>query len=297
LLRQSVQFLVALDSLLGGDDAAALALRLFAAARRRLTDAGWGGSERAGVLSAAAELAEVTGWLLFDANRQSAATELNHQALLLAQLSRERGVEVLTLQNMSLQALWCGQSAESLALAHRLQQLTGGHASARLGALLNAREARALAQLGRRQEALRAFDRARSAFQEGPSPRDPSWTWWLDEAEFNYHEGQMRADLQDWAAAEIHLREAVMACPQNRPRDRMLYRAYLLDALIRMKAESEAIRLIEEQAAGIGEIRSSRTAAVLNNAIGGVDTEKGSPALREASHELRDRLALAGYPA
>jgi hypothetical protein len=77
----------------------------------------------------------------------------------------------------------------------------------------------------------------------------------------------------------------------------MLYRAYLLDALIRMKAESEAIRLIEEQAAGIGEIRSSRTAAVLNNAIGGVDTEKGSPALREASHQLRDRLALAGYPA
>ncbi|MDQ6742607.1 MAG: XRE family transcriptional regulator, partial [Candidatus Dormibacteraeota bacterium] len=67
-----------------------------------------------------AELAEVAGWLLFDANRQDAAAALNREALRLAQLNGDRALEMLTLQNMSLQAHWRGQSDESLALANRV---------------------------------------------------------------------------------------------------------------------------------------------------------------------------------
>jgi hypothetical protein len=295
MLRQSTQSLVALDSLLGGDDAAELGLRLFGGARRRVTEAGQGRTDRREMLSAVAELAEVAGWLLFDANRQNGAAELNQQALLLAQLSGDRALEVLILQNMSLQAHWRGQAVESLALANRLLELANGSGSARLRALLGAREARALALIGRGTEAERAFESARFAFFEGPSRADPSWTWWLDEAEFSYHEGQMRAELREWPAAEVHLRHAVAACPQNRPRDRTLYRAYLLDTLIRMKAEPEATRVIDELVQDAEEIRSSRTAAVLSRAVDAIHPERDGRALRDAGHELRGRLTLAGY--
>jgi len=242
-----------------------------------------------------AELAEVAGWLLFDANRQDAAAELNRQALRLAQLNGDRALEMLTLQNMSLQAHWRGQSDESLALANRVQELANGSGSARLHVVGQVREARALALMGRSHDAERAFAAARSAFFSGPSASDPSWTWWLDEAEFSYHEGQMRAELREWPSAEGHLRQAVAACPQNRPRDRTLYRAYLLDALIRMKAQLEAIGVIEELAQEAEDIRSSRTAAVLDRALDAIEDQRNSLALRDAGHQLRGRLALAGY--
>ncbi|MDQ6742794.1 MAG: hypothetical protein M3Z97_07785 [Candidatus Dormibacteraeota bacterium] len=216
-------------------------------------------------------LAEVAGWLLFDANRQYAAAELNRQALRLAQLNGDRALEMLTLQNMSLQAHWRGQSDESLALANRVQELANGSGSARFHAVGQVREARALALMGRSCDAERAFEAARSAFFRGPSPSDPSWTWWLDEAEFSYHEGQMRAELREWPSAEVPLRQAVAACPQNRPRDRTLYRAYLLDTLIRMKAQREAIGVIEDLAQEAEDIRSSRTAAVLDRALDAID--------------------------
>jgi tetratricopeptide (TPR) repeat protein len=288
-VRDFSQRLVVVDSLLGGDDAAALAMRLFHFVQKRLAHDFFQRAVERELQAATAELAEVTGWLLFDADHQEAARQLNHEALSLARLAGDRPIELLTLQNLSLQAHWRGRPAESLQMARALSDLVAAGRSARVRALIHTREARALAQMGRRRDALGAFERARQQFYDGADGADPPWAWWIDIAEFNYHEGQMRADLRDWGPATDHLARAVEACPANRPRDHVLYRAYLLEALVHSGAEEDTVALIEALIPSMGGIGSSRTAAVIHRAARPLLSGKAGPRALSAALELESR--------
>jgi tetratricopeptide (TPR) repeat protein len=290
-VRDFSQRLVVIDSLLGGDDAAALAMRLFRSAQQRLAHDFFQRAVERELQAATAELAEVTGWLLFDANHQDAARQLNQEALLLARLAGDRQIELLTLQNLSLQAYWHERPGESLQLARTLNDVATTERSARVRALLHTREARALAQMGRRHDALGAFERARSLFYEGVDGADPAWAWWIDIAEFNYHEGQLRADLGDWGPAADHLARAVEECPPNRARDRLLYRGYLLEALVRAGAEQEVVAVMEALTGAVEDIGSSRTASVIRRAAVTVRSSKGGSRARNGALELERRLA------
>jgi hypothetical protein len=49
-------------------------------------------------------LAEIAGWTLFDAEKHGPARRFNQEALFLAELSGDRAIELLTMQNMAMQA-------------------------------------------------------------------------------------------------------------------------------------------------------------------------------------------------
>jgi hypothetical protein len=290
LLRDSVGRLVALDCAVGGDQAAVVAVRLFREVQRCLARGFFVPSAGGELLGAAAELAEVTAWLLFDAERQDAAWRLNREALRLARLGGDRRIEMLTRHNVGLQAEWHRRPGQALWVADAMKGQVACERSPRLSAVVRIRETRALAQMGRRGEALRALELARSLFYEGASARDPDWTWWLDRGELSYHEGQVRADLGNWGVAADHLARAVEECPPSRPRDRLLYRGYLLEALVRAGAEQEMVSVMEALTGAVGDIGSSRTASVIRRAAVAVGSSKRGAGARDLGLELERRL-------
>ncbi|HEY4460303.1 MAG TPA: hypothetical protein VGN81_38695 [Pseudonocardiaceae bacterium] len=226
------------------------------------------GADREGV----AELGELTGWLLFDAERHSEARQVNKTAF---NLTEDPSLRWFILSNQALASVHIGLNREAL----RIAEDPGGRPPRRVRALFDVRAARALAELGARDAALRRFDRARSAFFDGPAPRDPTWTWWFDERELAGHHGLLHASLGNHDAAIPLLHKAVTESTE--PWALYIHRAHLLRVLLaagaRQEAESAAIDLIPM----VGTVASARTENLL----------RALTPVNDALHEIRSRLS------
>ena len=100
--------------------------------------------------SAAGELAEVVGWLAYDAEAHDLCRRMNQESLYFTRLAGDRTIELLTLQNSSMHAASQGHPREALQIARSV--LEGDYRlSPRLKALFLTRKARALAQSGDEQ--------------------------------------------------------------------------------------------------------------------------------------------------
>ena len=185
---------------------------------------------------ARAELGELTGWLLFDAERHREARQINREALA---LTGDPSLRWFILGNQALASVHIGRHREAL----RIAEDPGGRPPRRVRALFDVRAARALAELGAHQAALRRFDRARSSFLDGPGPGDPSWTWWFDERELAGHHGLLHASLGDHDAAIPLLNKAVDESAE--PWALYIYRAHLLRTLLAAGAchDAESVAL------------------------------------------------------
>ncbi|ONI72879.1 hypothetical protein ALI144C_43605 [Actinosynnema sp. ALI-1.44] len=172
LVRATSQQLIRLDSQWGGIDVAGLANRAFSVVRQRINTGGYSTRVERDLHAAGAELAEVAGWIAFDAERQPLATELNHEALYLARLAGDRDISLLTLLNASLQAWYLRHERLSIATAQAV--IDDGWITPRIHAMALVRQARAHSRAGHRADALRAFDQARSLHLDGVSGQHPS---------------------------------------------------------------------------------------------------------------------------
>jgi hypothetical protein len=243
-IRDSVRRLVALDIEFGGDAVSIYAMRTFRAVWRRLRQGAYrAGSER-DLYAAAAELAELTGWLLCDANRQLAARRVNHTAMTLAQVSGDRSMELFVTHNMSLQATYLRRPAEARELVRPV--LDDQRLTSRLKSMFQLRVARASAQMGRRSEALAALDHATSLFFDGVTDRDPGWSWWISERGINSATTAIYGSLGDWKLAIPPLHRALEATPVDAHRDRHLYLCVLLHAQIELGAWRDAEHTAEK---------------------------------------------------
>ncbi|MFH7596144.1 DNA-binding protein [Streptomyces racemochromogenes] len=237
-------------------------------------------------LAALAELAEVIGWILFDAGRYRAAHRMNLRALALAGLCGDRWTARLTLLNHAMLATHTGRPRAALDAAGRV---AGPRPlPARVASLVLVRRAHATALLGGHREPLELIARARSRFLDGISARDPHWAWWIDETELLGHQGWVQARLRRWNRAIPLLYEAATA---PGPAYRHLFTAQLLTALADAGAWREAedlIGRIAPRAAGIGSVRTTEALAAT---AAGLRRRSGAPApLRDAAAFLRESL-------
>ncbi len=127
------------------------------------------------IQSAAAELAEVAGWALGDAERDDAAQRFNYEALFLAKLSGDRSIELPTLQNMAMHSEWRGRNQEALSIARSV--LNRRRMSARVEAMFRIREAKGLVGTGRTSDAIESLERARSLIEDGNDVGEPEEVW------------------------------------------------------------------------------------------------------------------------
>ncbi|MET9609489.1 DNA-binding protein [Streptomyces sp. NPDC006512] len=254
---RTVRRLVALDTEHGATAAVPAVREAVRSFPQLSADPGSLHAEDADRLAALAELAEVIGWILFDAGLHPQARRMNARALALAGLCGDRWTARLVLLNHSMLEAHTGRPRAALASAARA--VGPKPLPARVSSLVLIRQAHALAMLGASREPLVLIARAQSRFLDGVSYRDPHWAWWIDQSELLGHRGWVHARLGRWDRA-VPLLHAAAAAPG--PSYRHLFTAELLAALVRAGAWTEAEDLIADlapRAAGIGSVRTTGT--------------------------------------
>ncbi|MFE2040742.1 helix-turn-helix transcriptional regulator [Streptomyces sp. NPDC059477] len=163
-IREMSQRLVMLDNELNGLPIADVAARSFKKVHRRLGEGKYDRKAEHDIQAAAAELAEVAGWALFDAEKQGSARRFNQEALFLARLSGDRAIELLIMQNMAMQAGW----VEAEDVAESLILTTGEISSARTLRLLAKAAQNGKSTLAAPSNLRDALDHIESAIREDP---------------------------------------------------------------------------------------------------------------------------------
>ncbi|MGV9678805.1 hypothetical protein ACWDSJ_26275 [Nocardia sp. NPDC003482] len=292
-LHGRIRQLVQLDLSFGGDQSSGLALQYFRSVHQKLGVARCDAANERDLYAAAGELGEVTGWLLYDAGEHELVRRVNNEALHLSKLAGDRTMELLTLQNVSMHAVYLGRPVEALRIAQMV--LEQQPPSPRLEAMFRVREARALASLGDETSSARALAKARSLYLDGIQDNDPPWVWWISDHELGWHEATILADRGDWTKSADVFRASVEAIPIDQTRSRYIHLASLLNAQIRAQAWRDAADTICRILPLVDEIRSTRTAAALAEAVDYLDTVEPATPIRDEGRQLRNALLSSGY--
>ncbi|WP_228454676.1 helix-turn-helix domain-containing protein [Streptomyces alkaliphilus] len=293
-IRETSRRLILLDNELNGLPIADMATRAFKAVHRRLGEGGYEARYERGIRSAAAELAEIAGWALFNAENLPAARRFNQEALFLSRLAGDDSIELLILQNMGMVAGWVGRHREELAISRSV--LESRELSPRVEAIFRAREGQGLAGTGRHEEAARSFRRARSLLQDDPPDAAPPWSWWISEDELDRQEGRSLQESGRWEKA-VPLLQRVTHAPSGEPVGyRNVAAVRLLACFLDLGAWREAEEVANFLAPEAGEMASTITLSVLEATIRRGRVMPGAPpALRESLDRVADTIGEDPY--
>jgi hypothetical protein len=291
-IQNHIREIVALDNRFGGADLVKLSARFFRTLHDQLGAGTYDSRLERDLHSAAGELAEVAGWLAYDAEEHDLCRRMNQESLYFTRLAGDKTVELLTLQNSSMHAASQGRPREALQIARSV--LEGNYQlSPRLRALFLTRKARALAQ-GGDESALALLPEIRTLFLDGVSDGDPAWAWWIDQRELDWHEAMVHRDLGLSSQAIEHFERSVIAVPADEIRSQYVHRTYLLQAQIDNSTWDAAERTIEQLIPLSREVASTRTVVLLRNMHGELAKRPEVPAaFMEQVMILRAALAEA----
>jgi tetratricopeptide (TPR) repeat protein len=288
--QQYIWRIIALDGRFGGADLASLAVRFFRSVHQQLGTGAYEPAIERDLQATAGELAEVAGWLLYDADRQDNVRRMNHEALYFCRLAGDRSMELLTLQNASMHAGFLGRPHESLHLARSVLE-SRDRLSPRVKTLFLVRKARALAQ-GGDEQALKLFDQAHSHYEDGVRDSDPKWAWWVDERELAWHEGMALTDLGRPHEAVIKFEQSVAPMAPRQMRGRYVHLGYLLGAQLKVGAWNDAETTMRQIATMVGDVNSTRTILLLTGILPELNHEHIPGSTRETAEQLRLLLRL-----
>ncbi|WP_414167382.1 helix-turn-helix domain-containing protein [Streptoverticillium reticulum] len=240
-MRTSVEYLLDHDNKYGGDAVAQAAVQVWRAGQKRL-DAGLvPGKAQSEYLATVAEVAEISGWLLFDAGQQGESRTAFLESHMLARHAGDKPMGWFALDMLAMHGIENQRPGESLRIAEGI--LDEPRVPPRVALLARIRKARALADAGHRQEALIEFAIARSALADSITTRDPSWTWWVDDRELAGHEGEALLALGEPSAAVPKLRRALELAIESDSNRRVIL--YYSVALLAAYASGQAWRECE----------------------------------------------------
>lgn len=191
--RNTIAHLLTHDDKYGGDHVASAAVQIWKAEHRALTG---NGKEE---LSTVAELAESSGWLLYDAGRQDEARQAFLEAQSLAHLAGDKPLEWFCMDLLAMHDVYNGHAGEALSISNEM--LSRSRIQGRVALMARVRQARALGLAGDHARSLDAMERAAGAMQDSVQDREPSWVWWITENEITTHYGELLMALGDPAGA------------------------------------------------------------------------------------------------
>lgn len=268
--------LLAHDNRFGGDHVASAAVQLWKAEARTMN------GEHKEQLSAVSELAEVAGWILFDANRQTEARQALTEAHLFARLAGDNPLEWFILDLMAMHGIQTGRVGESLHISDEL--LTVSRIPGRVALMSHVRRALGLAQAGDRTRALEAAERASGGLQDSVGDRDPQWTWWIDEGEVSRHHGEVYMSLGDPQSALPHLHRAT-ELERTGGRRELGHACAELEALATIGAWRDCEVVITERLPRLQHVTSSRIRARLKAVVRTLD--RNAPTwLSDVAHDV-----------
>ncbi|MET8829012.1 helix-turn-helix transcriptional regulator [Streptomyces sp. NPDC004610] len=288
-IRGLSQHLIALDNEVNGLPIAETAARSYKSVHRRIGEGTYTQKEERDIQSAAAELAEIAGWALFNAGEFGAARRFNQEALFLSNLCGDRSIELISLQNQAMLSGWVGRSREELAIARSV--LDRGPLAPGVEAIFRAREAQGLAGSGLDSEAQRTFGRARSLLQEGAPEDGPHWAWWITEQEIDRQQGRALHESGNSRQAIPILERALAPTCNAQVGYRNVAAVRLLACLLKEKswqaAEDEGMKLTH----AINEMSSVVSLNLLSAIARRGDELPGAPmGVRDVLHHIVDAL-------
>jgi hypothetical protein len=279
--RSRVQELLTMEHSFGGTRVASLAVDSARAFGRRIATAGVRPRYRSEAHAAAAELYEVSGWLLVDTAHPDDVDRANNAALRHARAAGDHSMVTFVRQNESMHLCQTGRETEALDLARGVLEQ---NLSPRISSLFHVREARALGVRGD-SEAEKLWQQAIAEYGDGARDSDPYWSWWIDDQQMRWFEAALRDDLGQHDRA-INLWQEYLAIRSND-----LYFSLSLANLARSQthagawadAESTVNHLIDDA----DEIHSGRAIVIISALNTDVAKSSSAPrSLRDATHAL-----------
>lgn len=286
-MRATIGHLLEHDNRYGGDAVAQAAVQVWQVGQKRLD----GGLVPAGAqpeyLSTVAEVAEISGWLLFDAGREEESRSAFLESYMLARHSGDKPMSWFALDMLSMHGIEHQRPGESLRIAEEF--LTDSRIPPRVALLARIRKARALADTGNRQGALKEFATARSALADSITTRDPSWTWWVDDRELSGHEGEAFLALGEPSAAVPKLQRALELAVESGSNRRVIL--YYSVALLAAYASGRSWRQCEAALLSLPplleNVTSGRSRRRLRATVREISRAPNSPQwLLDLAHEL-----------
>lgn len=160
---------------------------------------------RKAMMSAAADLYYLTGYMAVDEGLHGLAQRYYLKALELAGAADDHLTYCTTLRGMSVQAVDLGHSAHSMRLADAASAASP-QAGPRMRAFLAGQQAHAAAQLGKKDDALRHMREAEIAMDVAESRESTFGSY--DPSTLMYHLGQVKYELGDNSGAVEALQES-----------------------------------------------------------------------------------------
>ncbi|MGB8942025.1 MAG: helix-turn-helix transcriptional regulator [Streptomyces sp.] len=272
-IRESANFSLRHADQYGGDSVAPVAVQVWRSAQRKLDAGEIPDAAQRRYLVAVSEAAEVAGWLLFDAGERDAARNAFLESHMLARHAGERPLEWFALDMLAMLDTERYRPGGVIRIADEF--LSQRRVPPRVALLARVRRGRALAQIGERQRALADLSAARGGLEDSLDPRDPEWTWWVNQQEVMGHSGHAFLSLSDLDSAITTFHEAL---ERATPRGAMLYRI----ELVRSYAQGRAWKEVEEEIHKIlpllDAINSGRNRRLLRDALRVADQSPSVPA-------------------
>jgi transcriptional regulator with XRE-family HTH domain len=215
------------------------------------------------LFSAVGDLSGVCGFMAFDAYAHDDARRIFAFGLSCAEQAGDWHLRARLLTNMARQATWCGDPDTGLTHAE-LALVRPDRLAASEQAWLQATRARALANLGRAQEAIRAVGQADDAFAARNPAEDPPWMAFYDDAEHASDTGHSLFDITangtPQADAAVRLRAAVGGYREAYARSRMMTGERLATLLFTHGDPHEAAIIGHQAVDDAQRLRSHRVA-------------------------------------
>jgi hypothetical protein len=241
------------------------------------------------------ELAEMAGWLEFDAGRFERSQYFYGEALRSAQLADDLNLEVLVLASMIMLARHRGRPREAVQLAHLAQRRAHGWATPRLSALLSTREAIGWAQMGDMRGAHSAMNRAYNLFEWPARDDDPHWISFFDHSELTAMRAMVSSYLGSHEHTISHLRDALDGLGTRYTRNRALYLSRLALAQLGVGDERGACTTLDSGLTIFVKVDSGRASAQLGECFRSIATSR-APYARALMDRAQD-LDLIGSTA
>lgn len=207
---------------------------------------------------AAAQVAQLAGWLSFDANLHSDARAYYDVAVKAADEGNDRALSAYVLGCRGVVEIYGGEPETGLQFAQAALYRGGTAVTATTLAWLHRVEALALASLGEADHCSGALDQAEQAIERSSADEDPPWIYHFDRSQLAGQKGACYVRLQRPQAAREALGEALTTLSPEFVRDRSLHLTHLAGAFAQQGEIEESCRRAAQSLEIIAQTGSAR---------------------------------------
>jgi transcriptional regulator with XRE-family HTH domain len=236
--------------------------------------------------TAAAQVAQLAGWLAFDMNDHGSAKRYYDVALRAAQEGGDRALAAYVLGCMSVVATYGDDPRSGLQLAQEAQDRGTGAVTATTLAWLCRVEALAMATLGKAGPCAASLDRAEQAIVRTAPHDDPPWIYHFNRSQLAGQKGACYVRLHRPRDAQAALGEALTTLSTEFVRDRSLHLTHLASAYAQQGEVEEACRLAGDSLRNAMHTGSARELRRIHEFRGTLDRWGETSAVKELDAQL-----------